>query len=196
MIYSLKGKLIYTDMNCVVIECGGVGFRCRASMNTIGKMPSKGEEVSLYTHMVVREDAMELYGFATMEELDCFKLVTSVNGVGPKVGISILSEFSPDRLALFISAGDSKSITAASGVGAKTAQRIVLELKDKMGIDLTGATVKASTIAPAHNSNTSDAVAALVSIGYSPAEASAVVAKLDPTLSADSLIKQALKNLK
>lgn len=196
MIYSLRGKLIYSDTNFVVVECGGVGMRCRATLNTIGKLPGRGEEVFLYTHMVVREDAMELYGFATTDELECFKLITGVSGVGPKVGLSILSEFAPDRLAFFISTGDAKAITSASGVGGKLAQRIVLELKDKMGMDLSGgASVQGSTGAPAVTSNTADAISALVSIGYTAADASAAIAKLDPTLPADTLIKQALKKL-
>lgn len=196
MIYSLHGKLLMTDMYSVVVECGGVGFRCRATLNTIGKMPGKGEEVFLYTHLAVREDAMDLYGFATTEELECFKLITSISGVGPKVGLSILSEFSPDRLAFYISTGDAKAITAASGVGGKLAQRIVLELKDKMGADLSGVGKGAASAAtPAANSNTADAVAALISIGYTAADASAAISKLDPTLPADTLIKQALKKL-
>lgn len=196
MIYSLRGKVIFTDTRTVVIECGGVGFSCRATLNTISRMPKKGEEAFLYTHMVVREDAMELYGFANEEELNSFRLLTSVNGVGPKVGISILSEFTPDRLAFLISAGDAKAITGASGVGGKTAQRIVLELKDKMGAGLAdGQTFSGNVSAAPASSNTADAVAALVAIGYTSSEAAAAIGKLDPTLPADTLIKQALKKL-
>lgn len=194
MIYSLRGKLIHTDMNSIVVECGGVGYFCRASLNTIGKMPEIGKEVFVYTYLAVREDAVDLYAFSDKDEMHCFKLVTSVNGVGPKVGISILSEFSPKKLAFFISTGDSKSITAASGVGGKTAQRIVLELKDKLGTgDLS--TGDMQSFSPAAGSNTADAVAALISIGYSQNDAAKAVSALDPSLPADTLIKQALKAL-
>lgn len=194
MIYSLHGKLLMTDVASVVVECGGVGFRCRATRNTLAKMPKQGEEVFLYTYLAVREDAMELYGFATTDELDCFKRITSVSGVGAKVGLSILSEFSPERLAFFISTGDAKAITAAAGVGGKLAQRIVLELKDKIGTNLTsvGSTAAATPVA---GSNTADAVSALVAIGYTAADAAAAIGRLDPTLPADTLIKQALKKL-
>ena len=196
MIYSLRGKLIHTDTASIVIECGGVGYLCRATLNTIGKMPSVGEGVFVYTYMAVREDSIDLYGFSDTAELNAFKLITSVNGVGPKVGISILSEFAPDKLAFFIGTGDSKAITAANGVGGKLAQRIVLELKDKMGSgDLGDFNAPSGSVAQAAGGNAADAVSALISLGYSASEAAQAVSKLDPTLSADTLIKNALKNL-
>ena len=130
MICSLNGKLIYSDQNTAVVECGGVGYKCNISLKTVGALPGIGENVLLYTYMSVREDAVDLFGFITMEEMRCFKLLTSVNGVGAKVGIAILSEFAPDFIMAYISSGDYKALTSAAGVGPKLAQRIVLELKD------------------------------------------------------------------
>lgn len=193
MIYSLRGKLIHKDNFSIVIECSGVGYLCRATLNTIGKMPKIGEDAFVYTYLAVREDAVELYAFHDTAELNCFKLITSVNGVGSKVGISILSEFAPEKLAFFIASGDSKSITAANGVGAKLAQRIVLELKDKMGAgDLADFS---SGSLPAAAGSTADTIAALVSIGYAQSDAAKAVSQLDPALPTDTLMKQALKLL-
>ena len=134
MIYSLKGTLTYLEPTFAVVECGGVGFKCFVSTTTITSLTSIGTEVRLLTYMSIREDAMDLYGFSTQNELDAFKLLISVNGVGPKAAISILSALPPDRLAVAVSCGDVKSIQVAQGVGKKTAERIVLELKDKMNI--------------------------------------------------------------
>lgn len=197
MIASLNGKKIFSDTNTAIIECGGVGLKCNISLKTAADLPAVGATAFLHTHMVVREDAIELFGFSTIEELDCFKLITSVNGVGPKIGIAILSEFTPDKLKMFIASGDAKALTAASGVGIKLAQRIVLELKDKFGKDLDG-NIDASNTAVFDTktpSNASDAIAALVSLGFSRSEASLAVSKLDPASSADELIKNALKYL-
>ena len=196
MIASLRGKLIFSDTSSVVLECGGVGFRCVVTRTTLNRLPRIGEELFLYTHFSVREDSMDLYGFSELEELQAFKLITSVNGVGPKIGIAILSEFSADRLTLYIASGDAKALTSASGVGIKLAQRIVLELKDKMG-DL-GVAASADVAAVGNavaSSSSAEAVEALVSLGYSKSEASLAVGKLDSTLPADELIKQALKSL-
>jgi len=194
MIASLRGKLIYTDNTSAVVECGGVGLRCSVTKNTLYRLPQKGSEVFLYTHLAVREDSLDLYGFESEAELNAFKLITSVNGVGAKLGIAILSEFEADRLTVYIASGDAKALTAASGVGIKLAQRIVLELKDKVGaIAEDGEDIKAIGNATAHT-NSSEAVA-LVSLGYSQGEASLAVGRLDQTLSAEELIKQALKSL-
>ena len=116
----------------VVIECGGVGYKCNTSLSTIRDLPQTGSEALLYTHMVVREDSVELFGFATTQELECFKMLTSVSGVGPKAALSILSQFPAEKVASLVTSGDSKNLTSVSGIGAKTAQRIVLELKDKL----------------------------------------------------------------
>jgi Holliday junction DNA helicase RuvA len=196
MIASLRGKLIYTDATCAVVECGGVGYKCFVTKNTLYNLPQKNDEVFLHTFLAVREDAMDLYGFREIEELDAFKLVTSVNGVGAKVGLALLSEFTASQLTLYIASGDYKALTTASGVGPKLAQRIVLELKDKVGSLQSGDTLVIKSVGNATvNSNTKEAVSALVSLGYTQSEASLAVGKLDPALSTEDLIKQALKTL-
>jgi Holliday junction DNA helicase RuvA len=196
MIASVRGKLIYSDNVCAVVECGGVGYKCFVTKNTLYNLPQKNEELFLYTYLVVREDAMDLYGFKEIEELDAFKLITSVNGVGAKMGLALLSEFTASQLTLYIASGDYKALTAASGVGPKLAQRIVLELKDKVGSLQTGDTLVIKAVGNATvNSNTKEAVSALVSLGYTQSEASLAVGKCDPSLSTEELIKQALKTL-
>ena len=196
MIASLRGKLIYTDNTSVVVECGGVGFKCAVTKNTLYNLPQKNDEVFLHTYMVVREDAMDLYGFIDREELECFKLITSVSGVGSKIGLALLSEFSASQLTLYIASNDPKALTAASGVGIKLAQRIVLELKDKIGSLEGGEALEIKAVGNATvNSNSKEAVAALVSLGYTQSEASLAVGRQDQTLSTEELIKLALKSL-
>lgn len=196
MIASVRGKLIFTDNNCAIVECGGVGYKCFVTKNTLYNLPQKDSEVMLYTFLSVREDAMDLYGFKELEELEAFKLVTSVNGVGAKMGLALLSEFTASQLTLYIASNDYKALTAASGVGPKLAQRIVLELKDKVGSLQTGDTIELKAVGNATlNSNTKEAVSALVSLGYTQSEASLAVGKCDPALSTEELIKQALKTL-
>lgn len=197
MIATLNGKLIIKELNFVVVECGGVGLKCYVTQNTHATIGNIGDVVFLYTHLSVREDALDLYGFSTSQELDVFKLITSVSGVGSKIGLAILSEFTPDKIMLSIASGDAKSLTAASGVGIKLAQRIVLELKDKVGSISSGDLtfdVKAVGNATA-NSSSKEAIEALVSLGYSQSEASLAVGRLDQTLDTNELIKQALKSL-
>lgn len=196
MIASLNGKLILKDPTFAVVECGGVGFKCFITQNTYANLGTVGGTVFLNTYLAVREDAMDLYGFNSIDELECFKLITSVSGVGPKIGLAMLSEFTADKISLFIASGDAKSLTAASGVGIKLAQRIVLELKDKIGSISTAdfTDIKAVGNATA-NSSSKEAVEALVSLGYTQSEASLAVGRLDQTLSVDELIKQALKSL-
>ena len=197
MIASLSGKLLAKDLNFAVIECSGVGFKCSITKNTFSKLTSVGDTVFLHTHMVVREYALDLYGFASYEELNVFKLITSVSGVGPKIGLAVLSEFLPDKVLLYIASGDAKGLTAASGVGIKLAQRIVLELKDKVGsVAVTEGVSDVVLVGNANAStNTKDAIEALVSFGYSQSEASLAVSKLDTSLATDDLIRQALKTL-
>ena len=195
MIATLRGNLTYTDSSFVIVECSGVGFKCATTLGTLNALPSIGEEVLLYTYMSVREDAIDLFGFSTTDELEAFKLIISVNGVGPKLGIALLSEFTAAQLMLYIGANDAKSLTQASGVGIKLAQRIVLELKDKVA-KVTN--ISATDFAPRKQKQTtasSEAVAALVSLGYTKGEASLAVGKVDGDLPVDELIKQALKLL-
>ncbi len=197
MIYSLNGILLYADHQFAVIECGGVGYKFLASTKTLSSLPQKGSKAFVYTYMNVKEDAVDLYGFVDTSELELFKLITSVNGVGPKIGIAILSEFKVDQLSLAIASGDAKTLTKASGVGLKLAQRIVLELKDKMSsglsVESNGATATASDISD--GSSPKDAIAALVQFGYSHSEAASVVAKCDLSKSTEDIIKQALRLL-
>ena len=195
MIASLRGKLIGSDTQSVVIECGGVGMRCFTTLKTIAALPKIGSEVFLYTYLSVREDALDLYGFATESELACFKLITSVNGVGSKIGIAILSDFTPDQVSLFIASADAKSLSKASGVGPKLANRIILELKDKVnssGVELPGVQ---GVVAATEHANTKDAIDALCSIGFTRSEASLAVGRLDPNASTEILIREALKTL-
>lgn len=197
MIATLNGKLIIKDLNYVVVECGGVGLKCFVTQNTHATVGNVGDSVFLYTYLSVREDALDLYGFADNSELEVFKLITSVSGVGSKIGLAILSEFTPDKIMLYIASGDAKSLTAASGVGIKLAQRIVLELKDKVGSISAGdmnIDVKTVGNATAHSA-TREAVEALVSLGYTQSEASLAVGRLDTSLDTNELIKQALKSL-
>ena len=157
MIYSLDGTLTYFDQNFAVVSCGGVGFKCFTTLTTLQSLPGVGKPVQLFTYLSVREDALDLYGFATTAELDCFKLLISVNGVGPKAALAILSELSADRLAVCIAGGDAKSLTRVPGIGKKIAERIVLELKDKMGVLDLGSSREVQAAAAA---NTAGSVAA------------------------------------
>lgn len=192
MIASLKGILTYIDPNCCIIECSGVGFKCYLTGKTLGAMPSIGNEVKLYTFMSVKEDAIDLYGFSEISELECFKLITSVSGVGPKLGLSILTTFSPEQISTYIIDNNPKALIAASGVGLKLAQRIILELKDKVDATASGKDV----LEFVNNSgNLAEAESALISLGFSRAEAKKALNNLQSDLPIDTLIKEALKIL-
>lgn len=196
MFYSLTGKLIHTEPGMAVIDVGGVAFKCFTSMSTLRGLPHLNEKATLFTHLNVREDALDLFGFLTQAELNCFKLLTAISGVGPKAGIAILSEMTPEEVALAAAAGDSKRFTKANGVGPKLAQRIVLELKDKVknisavGVDLGGVQPGGASAA----GNAAQAVEALVTLGYSPSDAAAAVGRLDSALPPEELIRLALKS--
>lgn len=196
MIYNVRGTLTYTDINYSVVECGGVGFKCFVSMTTLKELPPLGKEANLYTYLSVREDAMDLFGFATQQELDAFKLLITVSGVGPKAAMAVLSVLPPDRLSIAVSSGDVKSIQSAQGVGKKTAERIVLELKDKMlGIAPSNAAAVQSIQAVASNSDAQEAVEVLVSLGFNQSDAATVVGAMDKGLSVDDMIRKGLKQL-
>lgn len=195
MIATLRGNLIYFDSSSVIVECGGVGFKCTTTSATLGSLPDLGEEIFLYTYMAVREDAMDLFGFSTVDEMEAFKMIISVNGVGPKIGIALLSEFTPNQLYLYIGSNDAKMLTSASGVGIKLAQRIVLELKDK--VEKVGY-ISATDLKPKakpQKTASDEAIAALMALGYNKGEASLAVGKIEEDLPTDALIKQALKLL-
>ena len=199
MIYCLTGKIVKKSMSAVVLSCGGVGYYAQCPASVAGALPGVGKEAPLYTVMSVTENDVSLYGFATEEQQACFEMLTAVSGVGPKVGLAILSVMEPQRVALAISAGDHKAFKAASGVGPKLAQRIVLELKDKVakgfvdGISLEDVAGAASG-EPATQS-ASQAIAALVSLGYSQSEAALAISKIDATLPVEEIIKLALRGM-
>lgn len=198
MIYNLCGTLTVSDVNFIVIECGGVGFKCFTTLNTVQEIGKTGDKVNVFTYLSVREDAMDLYGFASRAELDAFKLLITVSGIGPKAAVSILSELSPDRLAVSIASGDAKAIMKAQGVGKKTAERVVLDLKDKMGsIAVSSSVSQAVNDAAAVSSggDCAEAVEAFVALGYSQSDAAVVVGAMDKSLSVDDMIRQGLKQL-
>lgn len=199
MIYCLTGKIVKKSMNAVVLSCGGVGYYAQCPASVAGALPGVGKEATIYTVMSVTENDVSLYGFATEQQQACFEMLTAVSGVGPKVGLAILSVMEPDRVVLAISAGDHKAFKAASGVGPKLAQRIVLELKDKVakgfvdGISLEDvAGASADTQA---SQGSSQAIAALVSLGYSQSEAALAVSKIDAALPVEEIIKLALRSM-
>ena len=199
MIYCLTGKIVKKSMSAVVLSCGGVGYYAQCPASVAGALPGVGKEATLYTVMSVTENDVSLYGFATEEQQACFEMLTAVSGVGPKVGLAILSVMEPQRVALAISAGDHKAFKAASGVGPKLAQRIVLELKDKVakgfvdGISLEDVADSAADT-PATQSS-AQAIAALVSLGYSQSEAALAIAKIDAALPVEEIIKLALRSM-
>ncbi|MCQ2424144.1 MAG: Holliday junction branch migration protein RuvA [Clostridia bacterium] len=209
MIYCLTGELIYASplSGSVVIDCCGVGYALTVTANTIAALPApkpdgsySGDQVRVFTYMAVREDAVELFGFATPAELDCFKLLITVSGVGPKAAMSILSLFTPEKLALAISAEDVKSISRAPGVGAKTAARVVLELKEKMAKaypaasagDVFPAKSGAKPAASGDRSKLSDAQEALLVLGYSRQEVASVLKDADLSADVETIIRRAL----
>lgn len=200
MIYSITGKLItanFADAHYLtVVEAGGIGYAIKTTHTTMTKMPAEGNTATFYTYLYVREDALELFGFADLEELNCFKMLISISGVGPKAALSILSDMAPQKFALAIATGDSKAFTRCKGVGAKTAQRIVLELKDKITNEqLTVSVTERVPNIEQVSSNAGEAISALVVLGYPQSEAAVAVAKLDQSLSVEEMIKLALKAL-
>lgn len=199
MIYSITGLLRQVAPTYCVIEACGVGYQCSASTYTLSSLPGRGQEVTLLTHLWVKEDGMELFGFSTEQEKHCFRLLIGVSGVGPRVALAILSDAAPDRLMLSIAAGDAKALTRAQGVGAKLAQRIILELRDKVTDEDIGSSFgeEQSTIAAlgesAKNTAKSEAISALVALGYGQTDAAAVIAPMEESLAVDELIRRALK---
>ena len=194
MIYSVTGRLIHTDAELAVVECAGVGYACRTSLSTLQKIAGR-EEVTLLTHLSVREDGVELFGFADEEELRSFRLLISVSGVGPKAAIAILSSMTPQQFALAVATGDSKSFTQVKGIGKKTAERLCLELKDKVAGETISVRGQKAIAAPIGGGSVGEAITALEVLGYSAAEAAGAISKLDPSLSVEELIKGALKSL-
>lgn len=176
MFYYLNGEITLMEDNLAVVDCGGAGYACHTTAYTLSKL-HVGQTAKLFTYCNIREDAFDIYGFSTREELRCFELLLSVTGVGPKAALAILSSTSPERFTLAIMTQDEKTLTAAQGVGKKLAQRIILELKDKLGasvseVDFSG--VPAVPV-PAAGSNLALAQAALAELGYNQAEIAAAL---------------------
>lgn len=197
MFYSITGKLVHIDPSFMAVDCGGVAYKLFTTMNSISKLGTIGETVTLFTHSVIREDAFDLYGFADHSELNCFKMLISVSGVGPKVAQGILSGLTPEKFALAVTGEDIKSLRSAPGIGAKLAQRIILELRDRMakmiGSDDSNAIF--TTNSASGDSALSEALNALMVLGYSHGEAASSLARLDSSLSVEELIKFGLKAL-
>ena len=198
MFYYVSGTVAHTAPYLAVIDCGGVGYACRTTNHTLSRL-KQGEKARLYTYLNVREDAMELYGFATENERNCFELLIGVSGVGPKAALSILSAATPESLAMSVITGDEKALTVAPGIGKKIAQRIILELKDKLAkgqISPGGETYGGTGVTVIPENKTSEAAAALAVLGYSQGEINLALKGLDlEALSLEEIIKQALKKM-
>ena len=194
MLYYVSGTVALLEPGLAVIDCGGVGYACRVTAYTAAQL-KLGTQTRLYITESIREDAFDLYGFATREEQRCYELLTAVNGVGPKAALSILSSGGPQNFMLAVMTGDEKMLTAAQGVGKKIAQRIILELKDKLGgsgmeLDFTAGPAPA---APQSGGSAALAHAALQELGYSPAEISAALKGVDPNASTEDMVRYALR---
>ena len=195
MLYYVSGPVAVLEPSLAVIDCGGVGYGCRVTAYTAAQL-KLNQTARLYITESIREDAFDLYGFISKEEQHCFQLLTTVTGVGPKAAMAILSAGGPQNFTLAVMTGDEKMLTAAQGVGKKLAQRIILELKDKMGgsnleLDFSGG---AAMSAPIQNGNNAAlATAALQELGYSPAEISAALKGVDANASTEEMVRYALR---
>lgn len=194
MIYSLQGELTHWEQGLAVVECGGVGYACRTTMNTLAKIRDH-DKVKLFTYLHVTENSLDLFGFADNSELQSFKQLISVSGVGPKAALSILSDITPSKLALCIATGDSKTLTKSPGIGAKIAQRIVLELKDKVAKEQKISSAELASVPNVGGSAVSEAITALQTLGFTPAQCAAALSGADPDSTVEDLIKFGLKNL-
>jgi len=194
MIYYVSGPVTVLEPGLAVVDCGGVGYGCAVTAYTAAQL-KLNQQAKLYITESIREDAFDLYGFISREEQRCYELLTSVNGVGPKAAMSILSAGGPQNFTLAVMTGDEKMLTAAQGVGKKSAQRIILELKDKVGggsmeLDFSGVKTVA---APAASNAASLAQAALQELGYSPAEISQALKGVDPNATTEDMVRHALR---
>ncbi len=198
MYYYLNGTVAHIGPYLVVIDCGGVGYACRTTNHTISKL-NTGKAAKLYTHLYVREEIFELYGFASESELGCFRMLIGVSGVGPKAALAILSSNTPEGLALAIVSGNEKALTSAPGIGKKIAQRIILELKDKLAkgqLTSAGGESYAGGITVIPENKASEASAAMAVLGYSQSEIAVALKGIDlDGLSLEDVIKQALKKM-
>ncbi len=201
MFHYFKGILDYCVGNTAVVDCSGVGYKLTVSGATASRVGIKvGKEVKLFSYLAVREDAMELYGFHDEEELEAFKLLTTVSGIGPKAAMAILSIFTPTSLGAAIASGDTRAISRAQGIGSKTAARVVLELKDKFSFfgessESSSSSGGEATAGPSASSSFAEATEVLTVLGFSRAEIATALKKADPMLSSEDLVKYALKQL-
>lgn len=202
MYYYLNGELTYLDTGLCVVECGGVGYKLTVSLITASTLTTKvGTNVKLFTHLAVREDGIELFGFGTPEERDAFNMLTNVSGVGPKAAMSILSIMTPDNLALAVATDDTKAIAKAQNIGAKTAARIILELKDKVAKDILSTKGASRTTGISMSDvrtkggNLSEAAEGLMVLGYDKNSVLNALKDIDPALDPGSIIRLALKKL-
>jgi Holliday junction DNA helicase RuvA len=200
MISYIRGELVAIEEDKIIVDVNGVGFSIFMPAQSMNLLPQTGEEVKIHTYMNVREDAMQLYGFLTRDDLKVFKLVIGVSGIGPKGGLSILSKLSADELRFAVMAHDVKSISSAPGIGKKTAEKLIIELKDKLSIEDVLTREESETVTSlghASNQIQAEAVQALVALGYSNAEALKAVKKVSVTedMSVEAILKQALKNI-
>lgn len=198
MFYHLNGIVSELGQNLVVIECGGIGFALNATLNTVSRL-KMGEKAKLYVAESIGETNFDLYGFADKAEKRCFEMLVSVSGIGPKAALSILSYTTPEGLALAIMNNDLKTLTVAPGIGKKIAQRVILELKDKISKEMGGAEISlpiAAAPAAAENSQVNDALTALTVLGYSSAEVAPVLKTMDVSgMSAEQIIKAVLRHM-
>ncbi|MEG2420282.1 MAG: Holliday junction branch migration protein RuvA [Oscillospiraceae bacterium] len=197
MFYYVKGTVVHTAPYLAVIDCGGVGYACRTTNYTLSAL-SKGKEATLYTYLHVREDVFDLYGFATERELNCFQMLIGVSGVGPKAALAILSATTPENLAMSIITEDQRALTAAPGIGKKIAQRVILELKDKLAKGQMGSaeTYGGSGVTVIPQNKASEASAALAVLGYGSTEIAEALRGLNmEALSLEDIIRQALKGM-
>lgn len=197
----IKGELAEINIDHIVIETGGIGYQIFIPGQTFEYLPALGEELKVYTYLYLREDAMILYGFLTKDDLELFKLLISVSGIGPKGGLAILSTLDADDLRFAVLSGDAKAIAKAPGIGGKTAQRVILELKDKMSLEdafeKKTQHVQEAVSAPAAGSVKNDAVLALTALGYSSTESLKAVSRVEITdgMDVEDVLKAALKHI-
>lgn len=196
MFYYLEGIITYMEANLAVVDCGGVGFACHTTMKTLAAL-TPGGKTKLFTHCNIREDAFDIFGFASQQELNCFKLLIGISGVGPKAALSILSSSSPEDLAIAVAAGNEKALTIAPGIGRKLAQRILLELKDKLGKEfgeLSDDSGWNAMVSRGDSEKLADISAALTVLGYAPNEiANALKSVNMDSMSVEEAIKLVLK---
>lgn len=201
MISYIRGELVAIEEDKVIVDVNGVGFGIFMPAQAMNLLPSVGEEVRLHTYMNVREDAMQLFGFLTRDDLQVFKLVIGVSGIGPKGGLSILSQMSPDDLRFAVMANDAKAIAKSPGIGKKTAEKLIIELKDKLSIEDVLNKESVYTVTPVSTSTSNEvqaeAVQALVALGYGSTESLKAVKKvpIDEYTSVEEVLKLALKNM-